>query len=249
MIMLREFVQYIQDIARPVMVKDDQEREYSTIKLNPILNPVPAVLTIHTLTGICDYLHHNRDGLKLEELILQVLDPYTVELFSELSGEFLQREQYLRAAYQDPTRNFFGVWHDVETFVIAMQSLFDGTDDKERILQYVAGLNEDSSRNLKDDGIVQRTTIRQGLSAIVSEKPLENPVMLNPYRTFPEIDQPPSMFVFRLRKGKNSEGLPECALLEADGGQWQLTAIEKIKWWLLKEGMKESISMQIAIIA
>jgi len=67
-------------------------------------------------------------------------------------------------------------------------------------------------------------------------------VVLRPYRTFLEIEQPASAFVFRLRRGREGE-LPTCALFEADGGRWKLEAIERIRDYL-----KEQLS-EIAVIA
>jgi len=58
-----------------------------------------------------------------------------------------------------------------------------------------------------------------------------NPIRLRPYRTFREIEQPASLFVLRLQKGRDGE-LPRAALFEADGGQWKLEACQAIKHWL-----------------
>lgn len=59
---------------------------------------------------------------------------------------------------------------------------------------------------------------------------------LRPYRTFREVEQPASEFVFRLRS-LNGE-VPWCALFEADGGKWKLDAVLKIKAWLEAEELK-----------
>jgi hypothetical protein len=56
-------------------------------------------------------------------------------------------------------------------------------------------------------------------------------VTLAPYRTFREVEQPRSEFLFRLRN-KAPDNLPECALFEADGGRWKLDAMLTIKEWL-----------------
>lgn len=58
---------------------------------------------------------------------------------------------------------------------------------------------------------------------------MPNPVYLAPYRTFAEIEQPVSKFVFRMESG------PKAALFEADGGAWKNEAILKIKEYLQKE--------------
>lgn len=56
-----------------------------------------------------------------------------------------------------------------------------------------------------------------------------NPVTLAPYRTFVEVKQPESKFVFRMRK---SEEGPQAALFEADGGAWKIEAMQRVKEFL-----------------
>jgi hypothetical protein len=56
-------------------------------------------------------------------------------------------------------------------------------------------------------------------------------VKLAPYRTFREIAQPASLFVLRLQTSRHGDK-PECALFEADGGQWKLEAIQALATYL-----------------
>lgn len=55
------------------------------------------------------------------------------------------------------------------------------------------------------------------------------------YRTFMEIEQPESEFVFRARK---ADSLPHFALFEADGGAWRIEAMKRIKAYL-EENLKD----------
>ena len=55
-----------------------------------------------------------------------------------------------------------------------------------------------------------------------------NPVQLRPYRTFQEVEQPVSQFVFRI----GDRGTPEFKLVEAEGGIWKTEAVRKIKDYL-----------------
>ena len=62
---------------------------------------------------------------------------------------------------------------------------------------------------------------------------MPNPVTLCPFRTFVEVKQPESRFVFRMRQ---SEGRGvECAVFEADGGAWKNAAMSNVKEYLKKE--------------
>lgn len=53
---------------------------------------------------------------------------------------------------------------------------------------------------------------------------------LLPYRTFLEVDQPESSFVFRVNEGRG--GAPTFKLVAADGGLWKSQAMENVKKFL-----------------
>ena len=72
-------------------------------------------------------------------------------------------------------------------------------------------------------------TVAAGITR-VAEAPVPNPIKLRPYRTFLEVEQPASLFVFRLRE--NKEAGIQAALFEADGGMWENLARLKIKDFL-----------------
>ena len=67
-----------------------------------------------------------------------------------------------------------------------------------------------------------------GVASLAQAK-TPNPVTLRPYRTFNEVAQPASQFVFRINKSAN------LALFEADGGKWKLEAVERIANYLKNE--------------
>ena len=116
----------------------------------------------------------------------------------------------------------FEKFYDTESFNIKMQSIFLDTDDKEAILKTVGNLKEDAVKTISDDGISQAVTVKTGIAA-AGEAKVPNPVELKPYRTFTEVEQPSSPFVFRMKEGGY------CGLYEADGGAWKRIAIGNIK--------------------
>ncbi|OSA97223.1 hypothetical protein B2H85_16310, partial [Clostridium botulinum] len=63
-------------------------------------------------------------------------------------------------------------------------------------------------------------------------------VALAPYRTFPEVQQPTSKFIFRMQQG------PKAAIFEADGGAWRNQAMQSIKAYLQEE-LKEIQNINI----
>ena len=71
--------------------------------------------------------------------------------------------------------------------------------------------------------------------------PVPNPVALVPFRTFIEVEQPESKFVFRVKDG------PQMGLFEADGGEWRLAAMLRIKEYL--EGSFTAKGIDVKVLA
>lgn len=74
----------------------------------------------------------------------------------------------------------------------------------------------------------KKVTIKTGVAS-VAEAQVPNPVTLAPYRTFPEIEQVESKFIFRMKEG------PRAAIFEADGGAWKNETMFLIKEYLKDE--------------
>lgn len=79
--------------------------------------------------------------------------------------------------------------------------------------------------DLVDNGVSQVATVKEG-AATLTKAEVPSPANLRPYRTFLEVEQPDSPFVFRINK------YGHCALFEADGGIWKHVAMERIHEYL-----------------
>lgn len=233
-------VKAIQDSVKTEFIEVEGE-VYATRQayLPPELPEVES-LQINTLTGIVDYIKSNIDGDMENGLAVQIVSHDTVKVLSGQFGRFKQRDIYVVARSEAilGTTFRFGTFYDPETFNIAMQSLFVETDERESVLRVVGNIKEETVKQAQDDGVSQTVVARAGV-ARVEEVEVPNPVTLQPYRTFREIEQPASVFILRMRQ--NGSGLPSCALFEADGGGWKLVAIQRIKGFL-SEAL-ESISI------
>ena len=222
----RSFIDRIEELSKVEMLEVGG-RPYATKKLSPVFEPQPDALTISTLTGLADYINANADNLVLEGVIVHIESHASVKLLSVLEGGFKQRSSYLHV--QSTLKPFnFGQWTDVERFIISLQSQFEQDAMTAALLRLVGNLQDGAVRNFSDDGVTQSVTAKTGI-ARVGEVEVPNPITLAPFRTFLEIAQPDSRFVFRLKQG---DGMPLCALFEADGGSWQLEAIKRIRDWL-----------------
>ena len=102
-----------------------------------------------------------------------------------------------------------------------MRSMFVQNDDLTDLLMLLQKISNINSVETEDDGITQKVTASSGarLSTVFNAAPIRN---LAPFRTFREINQPSSDFLFRIKNGDRF------ALYEADGGAWKLEAKQRI---------------------
>lgn len=205
--------------------------------------PFVGTRTVNTLSGLVAYVRENVDELPLDAVMVHVVNPSVVQLVGRLDdeGKDFRRQHYLSASIDLYGAGFsFGRWMPKEEFMIALQIHFEPNSEREQARALLASVRENSVRETGDDGVAQKITASAGV-ALVGEQRVPNPIVLRPYRTFREIEQPASAFVFRLRPGKDE---PECVLFEADGGAWKREAIVRIE-----EYLKSELPPDIAVIA
>ena len=188
--------------------------------------PMAAPIEMNTLTSLVDYIKAHIDTMA-EKMIIQVVSPEEVRLFSQLN-EKRCRETIVKVEALIPS---FRYEHfiDHESFCISVQAKFmdDPATDKALLLKFAGTVEQGSVAEYGDDGVTQKATVRQGIAS-KTDAVVPNPVKLRPYRTFTEVVQPASDFIFRM---KEDRGIT-CALFEADGGAWKNAAMKNIKEYL-----------------
>lgn len=231
--MIKEALQYLVKIGNPETVLING-MPYTGIDLKPVKDPSPVPLRIYTLTGIVDYFKAQESHVgDFNEIPFAHIEDYdTVKIYSWLKHQWMQRHNFLTATMIESDTFPFGGYLDHEQFVIQIQAKFVQDETTAQILRIVGNLADEVVKTVTDDGITQGVHIKAGIRK--GDDTIPNPVTLAPYRTFPEIKQPKSNFVLRLKSGKNGE-LPQMALFNADGGQWELEAIQGIKKWLAEK--------------
>lgn len=212
-----------------------EQGTYTRENLERVNIPVASKLTVSTLTGLVDYIKSKLDTLP-EKLLIQVKSPSKVDLYSPLNAD-REREQYISAEAILPNNVQYERFLDTERFNIMLQSAFVDNKDKSILLKYTGLVQDDAVKTIGDNGVSQAVTIKTGVAS-VGQAEVPNPVTLAPYRTFPEIIQPESKFIFRMKEG------PSAALFEADGGAWRNQAILGIKEYL-KEALKDNENVEI----
>lgn len=216
------------DETRKVDIKEIDGRLYSTgPRLEPVLLPQITPITVTTLTAVSDYLVSNPDRLELPNVIVTVDSPVQITLRSALKGPFNQRDICLTAKMKEPDFQY-NAFIALEKFIISLQADFVPSDTVDQILKVIGTLSDGVVKQFADDGVTQSVTARTGIARL-GEVPVPNPVILAPYRTFIEVEQPSSRFIFRMKSGEQQ---PQCGLFEADGGAWVNQAMADIKAWL-----------------
>ncbi len=199
---------------------------FSKINLTKVKQSVAETLVISTLTGLVDFIKSDIDELGIP-LLIHVKSPKQVALYGPLNMD-RNREEFLLVQADLPHNITYGDYLDTEKFNIMLQSSFVDTGDKSILLKYTGLVRDEAVKDTGDNGISQKVTIKTGIAS-VGEAEVPNPVTLAPYRTFTEIEQPDSKFIFRMKDG------PRAAIFEADGGAWRNKAILSIKEYLKKE--------------
>lgn len=190
-------------------------------------------VVLSTLTSMVDFIK-NIDFEVKGNLYLNIEGPQEVNLYSSLQSD---NKRDTLAHVEAITPNIqFDRFKSAEEMVIELQAKFLPTDDRDLLLQVLGNLKEENVKNLGDDGVSQQVTIKKGVASLQDVK-VPNPVTLEPFRTFHEVKQPESPFVFRMKEG----GLG--ALFEADARAWKIEAIQNIKAFFEEqlEGMEQII--------
>jgi len=213
--------------------------DYTDKPLTLIIPPAPQPVACSTLEGLVDLWAGDLDDAKTKgDLFVHITSPTEVDLIAREADEYGRRRVWAKAKYPELKGFAFGTWLDPETFIITAQQHFqrvkvqadDGSyvKDLDYVLDLASHITAENAVSNVDDGFAQRVAVKQGiaLKGEVTVRPLVN---LAPYRTFAEIDQVLSMFVFRARIENGSARL---ALYEGDGGRWKLGAVAAIAAWL-----------------
>lgn len=231
--MIRNAFNYLVNLGNRE-IREIKGRSYSEVAMFPIKNPLIKPLQLHTLTGLVDYCTSDQCGnLETGKIFIHVASQAQVDLYGPLSGDWKERDHALSVILDSGSPFNFGEWYDHEQFIIEIQSKFVQDENTAQILRLNGNIVDETVKSFDDDGISQGVHVRAAIN-LPNRKEAEkvpNPVTLRPYRTFQEIEQPPSSFIHRLRRGGPGE-LPKIALFDADGGRWKNEAIIYIKEWL-----------------
>ena len=224
----REFLEKVEEMVQPQTLTEGI-RTFVDKPMHMLVDEIAADIPLRTnsLSSVADYIKSNADFDALASdgrKIIHVEDEKTVWLYTEMNS-FKKRSALLLASAW--VSSFpFGQWLSLENFIISVQANFVTDEHRDELLSFVATVKQDTGVEQQDDGVTQKVTTRSGVSLSRTSK-VPNPITLRPFRTFSEVEQPESSFVFRI-KAEEGCGV-KAALFAADGDAWRHDAILKIR--------------------
>jgi len=241
---LKDALQYVADLSNAAESTEVIEicgKTYADRKLTRYDDPQRAnPISASTLTSMVDYIKAC-SGEFTDDMIIHIVSPTKVRLMSVLDAE--RGREVLFESFAETSEFKFDRDYDQERFIIELQANFVKNDDLEILMQVAGNVEAKSAANYGDNGVTQKVTITQGIAQKV-DAVVPNPVCLIPYRTFQEIRQPESCFVFRI----SDKGSPAFKLIEAEGGIWKNEAISFIKEFFAEALASNDFDRRITII-
>lgn len=204
--------------------------------------PLPDVLRLRTLKSLVGYFRSPVDGLGVADNLFQVRSPTEVAIVGRRIGWAEHQRPVMAVAECEPVaEEAINTWLKIETLIMALQVHFrdcgildeqahgrlagDPACDRDKLIKALSEVKAEDFQITADDGLNQVYTSKRG-SVTSGWDSSDNPAMLSPFSSFPEIELPPAAFFVRL-KGSKDEA-PMVALRPADGGAWKLQAVELI---------------------
>ena len=222
---LKEGIDRLLSLSTPDYI-EVEERTFVTENVKEIVPKTISPLVVHSLQGLVDYLCDCKDmGGKM----IQIVDPTRCIVMDEAADQIHRHREYFAEARLIQTGFPFGQYMPQEDMIVALHTQFRQSANRDKLLKICAGLIVRAEVQTTDDGLSQRVQAQVGITR-VQEVDIENPVMLQPIRTFTEVQQPEAPYVVRIKGGEKIA--PTLAIYEADGGQWKNVAIGNIRDWL-----------------
>ena len=239
--MIKEAIEKIQSLAlEKVREYSYFDRAYVSDKLQLVMPPKDPncpCLAVDTLQGLVDYL---KSGFEASEIgkhgddtnplkvALGVESPVEVTAFLPVAGFYKERIIVCTATWKEE-KFPFGQFLSQQDFVIKALARIQNFGDFDKVMEFAGKIVCADEAEMTDNGVSQAVTVKRGvkqeLGRILPLRPL-----LRPVRTFTEVTQPASEFIFRM----NSEPVA-LALFEADMGKWKMEAKQNIKAFLEAE--------------
>lgn len=242
--MIKEALQYVVGLreAKVIDVNGQSYCDKELKRIDPVVIREKGVV-LNTLTSFVDCIKSRVERDKAYDygnLYLHIVGPTYIKAYEKANELDGCRTEICKAEAELPKVEY-GSYYDSESFNILLQSRFCQDETTAKLLSIVGNIKSSDVQTKADNGITQTVQTSKGI-VLKEDTVLPNPVKLAPFRTFVEIEQVSSAFIFRAKESKSSyEDNKEInfALFEADGGAWKIEATQRIKAYL-EEAFKDT---------
>ena len=243
---LRAAIEKIEDMAQKeyTQIFDINGEKYCLGNLKKIEKEFysPRNIKLNSLDSLVDIIK-----IELEKaykpLFINVESPTSIKVFSTYHSVENQCERdYLYSAVAELPDIKLNTFLEHADFMISLRSKFVENEDVEYLLNLLSKISDKNSVESEDNGLSQTVQTRKG-AVLVENQTIRPKVMLAPYRTFLEVNQPESEFLVRLKEGGY------IGLFEADGGAWKMHAKVYVQTYL-EYALKDEIEKdEVVVIA
>lgn len=244
----KEHAEYLVEVGKklaPIVTVEFDGRRYTRRDLKPVEEPLTTAIRISTLSSLADLctskfkLQHSGEVKTPAELgfeafdpdahVVHVVSPTQVQVVTARSNVWKRREILIDCNLTETTPFKLGTFLNQDEFIIAVLSCFVQGEDRDYVAKLAGNAMAERVTTAQDDGVSQSMGTRAG-ATLAEKTTVKNIVNLQLYRTFREVEQPTSQFLFRLKQAE--QNIPQFAFFEADGGAWKLSATENIARYL-----------------
>lgn len=230
-------IKEIEQLTLNAQIKKDKNGNEWVREHYKLLNPIHEEnVIVSSLESFCDFIKTNPNGLDFNGAFVLIRPDFTVELLSKPKEEDKQRTTYMIVKPYGINRFQFGQRYDVEDFVIALKTQFIRGEAWDEVFNLVRKIQIDEGVTLEDDGMTQKVTVKNGVSAAsLQTKDVKTDYVLIPWRIYSECKQPASIFFVRI-SGNKDVGV-HVSLYETDGGAWKVEAAKNIADYLNEQNL------------
>lgn len=228
--MIAEAIEKIEELVTPTVRDGKHGFVLSDRELNEydVRDALPEPVHVSTLSALVALVSAKLNDLNVSDAIVQVVNYDEVKLRARLADEYGRRDLHVVVDLPKAQGFQFGAFMDQESFLIGVMANFTADGDREYLLRIASNLTNERVIEGVDNGVTQTVGLKQG-AALKTQETVRQRVSLAPFRTFREVQQPSSEFVFRVRQEKDE--IPKLALFEADGGKWKIDAAIAVRDW------------------
>lgn len=225
--MIKEAIEKIVSLATPKTYEIGDD----TYTIDPNMKRItphvdrPTAIAFSSLDGVVQAIQTEMERVT-QPVFVSVSSHKKIEVFTTYRKDNMARDLLYTATPDLPEP--FRTWSEHDDTIIMLRSRFIQNEGAEYLLDLLSRISSEDSVQSEDNGVSQKVSATKGVALKAFER-VKSRVLLAPFRTFLEVEQPESEFILRLKQGDKEKGTQtQIGIIEADGGAWKLAAKHSI---------------------